>query len=130
MMKRLATVCTTALEMHVTADCVTADKQCGRPVVAPDHDDPVIEPAEQPRDTGGCRQHPRIQRDGQARDHHIYFGGGPPDKYRVTGQTQPTDWQTGQPMLNADYIVCTQIQVVYPGVNITSPSTCAQSTFS
>jgi hypothetical protein len=27
-------------------------------------------------------------------------------------------------------IVCTHIQVVYSGVNITSPSTCAQTTFS
>jgi hypothetical protein len=27
-------------------------------------------------------------------------------------------------------IMCTRIQVVYSGVNITSPSTCAQTTFS
>ena len=60
----------------------------------------------------------------------IYFGGGPVDKYRITGQIQPTNWQTGQPMLNADVIACAQIQVVYTGVNITSPSTCAQTTFS
>ena len=30
----------------------------------------------------------------------IYFGGGPPEKYMISGRTQPTDWQTGQPMLN------------------------------
>ena len=60
----------------------------------------------------------------------IYFGGGPPEKYMISEQTQPTDWQTGQPMLNADYIVCGEIQVVYSGMNITSPRTCAQTTFS
>jgi hypothetical protein len=33
-------------------------------------------------------------------------------------------------MLQSDVIACAEIQVVYPGVNITSPSTCAQTTFS
>ena len=32
--------------------------------------------------------------------------------------------------ITADYIVCAEIQVVYSGVNITSPSTCAQTKFS
>jgi hypothetical protein len=60
----------------------------------------------------------------------IYFGGGPPEKYFIGGQIQPTNWQTGQPMLEADVIACAHIQVVYAGVNITSPDTCAQTTFS
>jgi hypothetical protein len=60
----------------------------------------------------------------------IYFGGGPVEKYRVTGQIQPTSSVDGQPMLNADVIICAEIQVVYTGVNITSPSTCSQTTFS
>jgi hypothetical protein len=60
----------------------------------------------------------------------IYFGDGPPDKYQTTGTIQPTDWSSGQPKTNADVIVCAQIQVVYTGVNITSPSTCAQTNFS
>jgi len=33
-------------------------------------------------------------------------------------------------MLEADVIACSHIQVVYSGVNITSPDTCAQTTFS
>jgi hypothetical protein len=60
----------------------------------------------------------------------VYFGEGPPDKYQTTGRIDSTDWQTGQPKTDINVIVCTHIQVVYPGVNITSPSTCAQTTFS
>jgi hypothetical protein len=60
----------------------------------------------------------------------IYFGGGPVEKYQLRGTTWPTDWTTGQPKLDADYIVCTHIQVVYSGVNLTSPDACAQTTFS
>jgi hypothetical protein len=43
----------------------------------------------------------------------VYFGEGPQDKYQTTGR-----------------IVCTHIQVVYTGVNTSSPSTCVQTTFS
>jgi hypothetical protein len=60
----------------------------------------------------------------------VYFGEGPPDKYQTTGHIDSTDWQTGQPKTDVNVITCTHIQVVYPGVNITSPSTCAQTTFS
>ena len=60
----------------------------------------------------------------------VYFGEGPPDKYQTTGRIDSTDWSTGQPKTDVNVIVCTHIQVVYPGVNITSPSTCAQTTFS
>ena len=60
----------------------------------------------------------------------VYFGEGPPDKYQTTGRIDSTDWQTGQPKTDNNVIVCTHIQVVYPGVNTTSPSTCAQTTFS
>jgi hypothetical protein len=60
----------------------------------------------------------------------VYFGEGPPDKYQTTGRIDSTDWQTGQPKTDVNVIVCTHIQVVYSGVNITSPSTCAQTTFS
>lgn len=60
----------------------------------------------------------------------VYFGEGPPDKYQTSGRIDSTDWQTGQPKTDNNVIVCTHIQVVYPGVNITSPSTCAQTTFS
>jgi hypothetical protein len=36
----------------------------------------------------------------------------------------------GQPRTNVPVIMCTHVQVVYGGNNITSPSTCAQATFS
>ncbi|CKL94396.1 putative secreted protein [Mycobacterium tuberculosis] len=60
----------------------------------------------------------------------VYFGEGPPDKYQTTGVIDSTNWSTGQPMTDVNVIVCTHMQVVYPGVNLTSPSTCAQANFS
>ena len=43
----------------------------------------------------------------------IYFGEGPVEKYQINGYSCTTDWATGQPKTDADYIVCAQIQVVY-----------------
>jgi hypothetical protein len=60
----------------------------------------------------------------------VYFGEGPLDKYQTTCRIDSTDWSTGQPKTDVNVIVCTHIQVVYTGVNTTSPSTCAQTTFS
>ncbi|GFG74222.1 hypothetical protein [Mycobacterium botniense] len=60
----------------------------------------------------------------------IYWGEGPPDKYQTVGRIDSTDWRTGQPKTDTTVIVCAHIQVVYTGVNLTSPSTCAQTTFS
>ncbi|MGH3635176.1 hypothetical protein [Mycobacterium sp.] len=60
----------------------------------------------------------------------IYTGAGPPEKYQTTGRIDSTDWHTGQPKTDVNVIVCTHIQVVYPGVNLTSPDTCTQTTFS
>lgn len=60
----------------------------------------------------------------------VYFGAGPPEKYQTTGVIDATSWSTGQPQTNSNVIVCTHMQVVYSGVNLTSPSTCAQTTFS
>jgi hypothetical protein len=60
----------------------------------------------------------------------VYFGDGPPDKYQTTGRIDSADWSTGQPKTDVNVIVCTHVQVVYTGVNITSPSTCAQTSFS
>jgi hypothetical protein len=60
----------------------------------------------------------------------VYFGSGPPEKYQTIGVIDSTDWRTGQPRTDVPVIVCTHIQVVYTGVNLTSPSTCAQTTFS
>jgi hypothetical protein len=60
----------------------------------------------------------------------IYMGEGAPDKYQTTGRIDATDWRTGQSRTNIPVIMCTHIQVVYGGNNITSPSTCAQAAFS
>jgi hypothetical protein len=60
----------------------------------------------------------------------VYLGEGPLEKYQTTGRIDATDWHTGQPRTNKPVIMCTHIQVVYGGNNITSPSTCAQATFS
>ncbi|MCW2651960.1 MAG: hypothetical protein JWR32_2936 [Mycobacterium sp.] len=137
----------TQLEMHVTANCVAADKQCyfttqadrnaadgidGFPNDLWARETTTIRSSNQLNnlETQVVAANTRVFKEmGRREVTTIFFGGGPADKYRVTGQTQPTDWQTGQPMLNADYIVCAEIQVVYSGVNITSPSTCAQTTF-
>jgi hypothetical protein len=58
----------------------------------------------------------------------VYFGEGPPDKYQTTGVINSVSWATGQPMsANTLVYVCTHMQVVYSGVNLTTPSTCAQT---
>ena len=54
----------------------------------------------------------------------------PVEKYRLVGDTRTIDWATGLPKTDADYIVCAHIQVVYAGVNLTSPDACAQTTYS
>jgi hypothetical protein len=58
------------------------------------------------------------------------MGEGPLEKYQTVGRIDSTSWRTGQPSLDVNVIACTHIQVVYSGVNITSPSTCAQANFS
>lgn len=60
----------------------------------------------------------------------IYMGDGPPEKYQSNGRIDVTDWHNGQPKTDVNVIMCTHIQVVYSGVNLTSPSTCAQTGFS
>jgi hypothetical protein len=57
--------------------------------------------------------------------------GFPNDLWSQTvGRIDSKDWRTGQPRLDVNVITCTHIQVVYSGVNITSPSTCAQANLS
>jgi hypothetical protein len=58
-----------------------------------------------------------------------YFGGGPIERFKTDGDSVPTEWRTGTPAMNADFIACSQIQVVYGGVNLTTPSACAQTRF-
>lgn len=59
----------------------------------------------------------------------VYFDGGPPEKFAVHGNTLTIDWTTGKLRQDADYIVCSYIQVVYANVNLTSPTACAQTTY-
>lgn len=58
-----------------------------------------------------------------------YFGGGPLERFRVDGDSMPTEWSTGLPATGADFLACSQIQVVYGGVNLTTPTACAQTRF-
>jgi hypothetical protein len=60
----------------------------------------------------------------------VYFGGGPPEKFQLRGNTWPIDWRSGGPRTDTALIVCAHIQVVYAGVNLTSPDACAQAAFS
>ncbi|MBW0015620.1 hypothetical protein [Mycobacterium sp.] len=81
-------------------------------------------------DTHAAGQFERVHKEmGSDEITTIYFGDGPPDKYQTWGRIDSADWQTGQPKTDITVIVCTHIQVVYSGVNITSPSTCAQTSF-
>ncbi|BBY05937.1 hypothetical protein [Mycobacterium noviomagense] len=82
-------------------------------------------------DVHASAQFDRVHKEG-GRDEvtTIYLGEGPPEKYQTTGRIDSTDWRTGQPRTDEKVIMCTHIQVVYSGVNITSPSTCAQARFS
>lgn len=58
-----------------------------------------------------------------------YFGGGPLERFRTDGVAVQTDWATGKPTTKGGFIVCSNVQVVYSGVNFTSPPACAQTTF-
>lgn len=59
----------------------------------------------------------------------LYSGAGPPEKYQTHGSINVTELTTGQPKVGATVILCTHIQVVYTGVNITGPPTCTQTVF-
>jgi hypothetical protein len=139
---------TDQLEMHTTVNCVLGDRQCyfttqadlrtpegitGFPNDLWARQTTTIRSSNQLNylETQVVAANTRIYKAGAKREiTTIYFGGGPVEKYQLSGQIQPTDWRTGQPMLDADVIVCAEIQVVYTGVNITSPSTCSQTRFS
>lgn len=59
----------------------------------------------------------------------LYGGAGPPERYQTSGSINVADLATGQPKIGASVIVCSHIQVVYAGVNVTGPDTCAQTTY-
>ncbi|OMC40386.1 hypothetical protein [Mycobacterium sp. IS-1264] len=137
------------LETHMFLNCFKSDGHCdftaGADVRAPDGGVIGFPPGLWARQTTEVRSTDRLayldtHASGQYERVHkamgndeittVYFGEGPPDKYQTTGRIDSTDWRTGQPKTDVNVITCTHIQVVYPGVNITSPSTCAVTTFS
>lgn len=58
-----------------------------------------------------------------------YNGGGSFERFRVDGTSAPLDVSTGQPRTQSNFIACSDIQVVYGGVNLTTPTACATTTF-
>lgn len=138
----------TTLEMHTTANCVRAENNCyftaGANLRTPEG--PIGFPNDLwARQTTTLRTMHRdvyVDSDFDAPNTRmfksitdvefttIYFGGGPVDKYQIHGNSWLVDWRTGLPRPDSDYIVCAHIQVVYAGVNLTSPDACAQTTFS
>jgi hypothetical protein len=137
----------TSIEVHATADCVKAVSQCFFTASANLRlpEGPVGFPNDLwARQTTTLRSMDRdlyldsdfnapntrmFKSIGPVEFTTIYFGGGPVEKYQLRGNTRTIDWATGQPRTDADYIVCTHIQVVYSGVNLTSPDACAQTTY-
>ena len=137
----------TTLEMHATANCVKAEHNCyftaGANLRVPEG--PIGFPNDLwARQTTTLRTSHRdvyVDSDFDAPNTRmfksltdvefttIYFGGGPVEKYQIHGNSWPVDWRTGLPRTDSDYIVCAHIQVVYAGVNLTSPDACAQTTF-
>ncbi len=138
----------TTLEMHTTANCVLAEKQCYFTAAANlrTPEGPIGFPNDLwARQTTTLRSSDRdvyLDSDFDAPNTRmfksigpvelttIYFGGGPVEKYQIHGNSLTSSWVDGQPKTDADYIVCAHIQVVYAGVNLTSPDACAQTTFS
>ncbi|MUL46187.1 hypothetical protein FZI85_09440 [Mycobacterium sp. CBMA293] len=54
-----------------------------------------------------------------------FNGGGTFEEFAVDGTSQTLDVRTGQPNTQANFIACADIQVTYPGVNLTTPTACA-----
>jgi hypothetical protein len=137
----------TTLEIHTTANCVKADNQCyftsAANLVTPDG--PTgFPPQFYARQNTTLRSMDRMvyldsdfdapntrmfKSIGPVEFSTVYFEGGPPEKFTLHGNTWTTDWSTGRPKTDADYIVCSYIQVVYANVNLTSPTACATTTY-
>jgi hypothetical protein len=137
----------TTLEMHTTANCVKADNQCYFTTAAnlrtPDGVVP-FPPDLYAKQNTTLRSSSRtlyLDTDYDAPNTRmlksltdiefptVYFGSGPQEKFTLHGNTRTTDWSTGQPKTDSDYIVCAYFQAVYGGVNLTTPTACAQTTY-
>ena len=139
----------TSIEMHVTASCVKADNQCyfttaanlrtpEGPASFPDDvyarqnttvrsTNRLVYVADSDFDAPNTRMFKSIN---DVEFATVYLGGGPPEKFMLHGNTRTVDWRTGQPRTDAGYIACAYIQVVYGTVNLTTPTACAQTTYS
>lgn len=138
----------TALEVHTTASCVLSDNQCyftasanlrtpqGKTGFPPDlwaRQTTTVRSSDRMvyLDSDFTAPNTRMFKSiGPVEFTTIYFGAGPVEKYQIAGNSRTVDWATGLPKTDADYIVCAHIQVVYAGVNLTSPAACAQTTYS
>jgi hypothetical protein len=137
----------TTLEVHANANCVKADGQCyftsSANLLTPDG--PTgFPPQFYARQNTTVRSMDRLvylDSDFQAPNTRmfksigsvefstVYYDGGPPEKFTLHGNTRTTDWSTGRPKLDANFIACTYIQVVYANINLTSPTACATTTY-
>jgi len=120
-------------DFTVGADRKTGDGVTGFPNDLWSRQSTTIRPSDRLTylDVHATAQYDRVNKDGGSDEvTTIYMGEGPPEKYQTVGRIDSTSWRTGQPSLDVNVIACTHIQVVYSGVNITSPSTCAQANFS
>ncbi|RDH78620.1 hypothetical protein DVS77_08225 [Mycolicibacterium moriokaense] len=153
----------TQIEMHVTADCRSADNKCffdttanlltpDGPTGFPDdtwarqtitlrsssrnvwQEASYSAPSGNPREVKGANHDNVLSKMYKApTDVEIsvtYFGGGPIERFKTDGDSVPTDWSTGRTDTQTPFFACSQIQVVYGGVNLTTPTACAQTTFS
>ncbi len=91
-------------------------------------------PSGNPRDTKGMNHENVLSKLYKATNNVeisiTYFGGGPIERFKTDGDSVPTDWSSGRPDTTSAFFACSQIQVVYGGVNLTTPTACAQTTFS
>jgi hypothetical protein len=137
----------TTLEIHTNANCVKADNQCyftsSANLLTPDG--PTgFPPQFYARQNTTVRSMDRLvyldsdfdapntrmfKSIGSVEFSTVYFDGGPPEKFTLHGNTRTTDWATGRPKTDANFIACSYIQVVYAAVNLTSPTACATTTY-
>jgi hypothetical protein len=91
-------------------------------------------PAGNPRETKGSNHENVLSKMYRATNNVeisvTYFGGGPIERFTTDGDSVPTDFGNGRPDTQSAFYACSQIQVVYGGVNLTTPTACAQTTFS
>jgi hypothetical protein len=154
---------TNTIEMHVTANCSSAENRCTfnttADLLTPDgpagfpgdtwarqtitlrsssrdvwQEASYSAPSGNPREVKGANHDNVLSKMYKATNNVeisiTYFGGGPIERFQADGESVPTDWVTGRPNTQAAFYACSQIQVVYGGVNLTTPTACGQTTFS